>query len=735
FSMREPRCTLMLLILALLPVSLALFGIRTNQVRGDFADRDSSSLFVRTPLVSSKSVASVLSRLPKWVAEEFSSIEVDESGEISEGHASLSGSPDGVQIVATSPVDALYAVHSYLREFCGTMISWEGQNVPKTGNCQRPTTFERTFTSPKVRYFGNPCTYSYSFAWWDWTHWERFIDWMALSGFNMALAPVGQEAIWAELWRGLGISQEGLDGFFPGPAFLAWHRMGNVQALRGPLSKEYLASQLELNKKIVKRMVLLGIVPVLPTFAGFVPKEFERKFDRLRFLQNACWNHFNATNSCTASLHPAEPEFRKIGKIFVQMQKEIYGDVTNVYSADPFNESPPKHLTDSDYAAMSSAIYEGCEAGNQHCVWLLQSWTFVYDAWKATSVRSFLEPVPKGRLLILDLQAEKRPLFKEFDSFYGHNFVWCLLQNFGGNTQMRGNLGRLHENYRSALSTETGMVGMGLTMEGINQNYVVYQYMIDLAWTEEELKPLEWIVGYAAARYGSSTPQQARAWQMLLSTFYTQVDFKIDSWETELEATPNEHEERREIFLYFRPQMQQRIRYWFPVGFLDRLANSFRMLNRTLGDNELFRQDFADVMREAIQYQLYQSIQNAEIGYGLGNKKVVKERCAKMEVLFEQLDQNEVHQLSDWLILARNAAGSAEEADAFERQARNQVTLWGPKGEISDYARKEWAGLVRKYYAKRWHSWCNYLQSGARYSQAKFDEFVFKEVDLPFGHL
>lgn len=39
------------------------------------------------------------------------------------------------------------------------------------------------------------------------------------------------------------------------------------------------------------------------------------------------------------------------------------------------------------------------------------------------------------------------------------------------------------------------MAGMGLTMEGINQNYIVYQYLIDLAWTEEELDPQPWYPG------------------------------------------------------------------------------------------------------------------------------------------------------------------------------------------------------------------------------------------------
>jgi Alpha-N-acetylglucosaminidase (NAGLU) C-terminal domain len=32
-----------------------------------------------------------------------------------------------------------------------------------------------------------------------------------------------------------------------------------------------------------------------------------------------------------------------------------------------------------------------------------------------------------------------------------------------------------------------------------------------------------------------------------------------------------------------------------------------------------------------------------------------------------------------------------------------QITLWGPDGNIDDYAAKAWAGLYRDYYALRWH--------------------------------
>ena len=45
---------------------------------------------------------------------------------------------------------------------------------------------------------------------------------------------------------------------------------------------------------------------------------------------------------------------------------------------------------------------------------------------------------PKGRMLILDLQAELDPQYPRLDSFYGQPFIFCLLHNFGGTSGLNG---------------------------------------------------------------------------------------------------------------------------------------------------------------------------------------------------------------------------------------------------------------------------------------------------------
>ena len=80
------------------------------------------------------------------------------------------------------------------------------------------------FFSVRFRYYQNVCTFSYSSVWWNWTRWQREIDWMALNGINLPLAFTGQEAIWQRVYHKIGLAQQELDTFFGGPAFLAWYK-------------------------------------------------------------------------------------------------------------------------------------------------------------------------------------------------------------------------------------------------------------------------------------------------------------------------------------------------------------------------------------------------------------------------------------------------------------------------------------------------------------------------------
>jgi alpha-N-acetylglucosaminidase len=188
-----------------------------------------------------------------------------------------------VEIHGSSGVAMASGFYHYLKNFLHLDISWgTGTNGTNTTWGVDNLVFDSAFpdtqgvivkTSPvDYRYAFNVVSFSYTTPWWDEARWIREIDWMAMHGVNMPLASVGQESLWAEVYRELGMSNDDIEHFFSGPAYLSWQRMGNIHGWAGPLPLVWLERQAHLQKSIVKRMTDLGMQPVLPCFAGHIPR-------------------------------------------------------------------------------------------------------------------------------------------------------------------------------------------------------------------------------------------------------------------------------------------------------------------------------------------------------------------------------------------------------------------------------------------------------------------------------
>ena len=106
---------------------------------------------------------------------------------------------------------------------------------------------------------------------------------------------------------------------------------------------------------------------------------------------------------------------------------------------------------------------------------------FCYTAgfWTNDAIKAFLSAVPNDKMIILDLSAEQRPIWKKTESFFGKPFIYCLLHNFGGMRGIYGNLDLIGSDPIATASTDgSTFVGVGLTPEAIEQNPVVYDLMV-----------------------------------------------------------------------------------------------------------------------------------------------------------------------------------------------------------------------------------------------------------------
>ena len=123
----------------------------------------------------------------------------------------------------------------------------------------------------------NYCAFSYTMAWWDWPQWERMIDWMALNGINLPLAVTGQEAVWHNVYRKLGLSEAEIGQFLVGPAYLPFGWMGCMDGWGGPLPQAGSEAP-GTGAEDPGSPTPLGMTSVLQGFTGHVPGALKRIF-------------------------------------------------------------------------------------------------------------------------------------------------------------------------------------------------------------------------------------------------------------------------------------------------------------------------------------------------------------------------------------------------------------------------------------------------------------------------
>lgn len=603
---------------------------------------------------------------------------------------SLRTSQNTLRIKASSGVAAVWGFNYYLKKYCKSQIAWQVKNVVIPDPL--PEVDEVVVASDRFRYYQNVCTASYSFVWWDSDKWLNHIEWMALNGINIALAPVAQEAAWARVYSRLGMTDDEIDEHFTGPAFLSWLRMGNMRGWGGPLPKSWHERQKNIQDAVLDYMFKLGMIPVLPAFSGHVPSAFARIFPNNTFHHVQSWNKFSKDYCCSLYVDPAEALFQQVGEMFLKEITATSG-TNHIYSADPFNEIKIIPWSSKLIEDTSKAIFAAMLKVDKNAVWLLQNWMFVHDPvlWPIAQVKTFLTSVPNGRILVLDLQSEQWPQYGIYQMYFGQPFIWCMLHNFGGTLGMFGNMQTINKDvYTTRTEINSTMIGIGLTPEGINQNYVVYDLMLETAWRTTPVNNLNsWIEEYAERRYGCNVT--GSAWRYLLKSVYSFNGLnKI----------------RGKYVITRRPSLRIKPWAWYKSHDLIEAWKRF-IFTGTNCNSPGFYHDLVDVTRQVLQYraeQLYLNmIEQRYWNIDSFNASIIKFLDVMQDIKYI-LATNSDFTATEWFNNANSINSNNGEGNMYDFNARNQITLWGPNGEITDYACKQWAELFHYYYIPRWRA-------------------------------
>jgi len=611
-----------------------------------------------------------------------------------------------VVIRGNNYVNIATGLNWYLKYYAGIHLSWNGMTAQLPESLPKVSTPVRKETNLSLRYDFNYCTYSYTMAFWDWNRWEKEIDWMALHGINLPLAVVGQECVWKNMLAKLGYTKEEINKFIAGPAFLAWWAMNNLEGWGGPNPDSWYTQQEALQKKILKRMREYGIEPVFPGYSGMVPHDANKKLG-LNVTEPALWNGFTRP----AFLLPTDARFNEIASLYYKELEKLFGKA-NYYSMDPFHELEDAGSVDFD--AAGKAVLKAMKQANPKATWVIQGWT-------ENPRPEMIKNLNNGDILILDLFSECRPMWgipsiwKREKGYEQHNWLFCMIENFGGNVGLHGRMDQLLNNFYLTKNNPLAahLKGIGLTMEGSENNPVMFELMCELPWRPEKFTKEEWLKDYIKARYGTYDETVAKAWDILANGIYN-CPFG------------NNQQGTHESIFCGRPSLNnfqasswsKMENYYDPTTTEDAARLMLEVADKYKGNNN-FEYDLIDIVRQSLSDRGRIVYNQTVADFKSFDKKSFAAHSQEfLNILLAQdqlLATRSEFRVGRWIEQARSLGTTPEEKDLYEWNARVQITTWGDRvcandGGLRDYAHKEWNGILKDFYYKRWAAYWQTLQ-------------------------
>ncbi|MBN8456375.1 MAG: alpha-N-acetylglucosaminidase C-terminal domain-containing protein [Verrucomicrobia bacterium] len=576
--------------------------------------------------------------------------------------------------------------YDYLRANKLGTVGWAGPRLRLSDRF--PDAAETTGTSPfRIRHCYNVVTFGYTTPYWGWERWERELDWMAMHGYNMVMAPVATEAIALRVWKNMGLTDKEIAEAQTGPAHLPWQRMGNIRDMGSGLTESWHRDQIALQKKLLARMRELGIEPVIQGFAGFVPPGIKRLHPDVN-LHVTHWNGGIPVSQRPVVMLPDSPLWARIGKAFITEWKKEFGDA-RYWLVDSFNELQLPQ-TDQPPAVMlaryGKSTYDTIRAADPDGVWVLQGWMFNYqrNIWNTETVKSLVESVPPNDLLVLDYANDYNPNWDDFGAFHGRSWVMGYVPNMGGKTAYTGKMDFYASQAAKTLASPAkgNLTGFTISGEGLENNEVLYELMSDTAWTTQPVHLDTWLPAYAANRYGSDDPVLADAWLALRRSVYSSFqDHPTFGWQAMNLGQGSVYRDPR---------------------FVDAI-NLFLSKAGEHGKQPNYRDDALEMAALALGLRAEEWFVAAREAHGNGDTetflKLVDEGLALLLNADRLLESHSLLRLQAWIDHARGHIGSPAEKDDWERNARQIVTVWGPP--VNDYSCRVWSGLIRDFYVPR----------------------------------
>ncbi|MET9746730.1 MULTISPECIES: alpha-N-acetylglucosaminidase [Streptomyces] len=648
---------------------------------------------------STHSARAALARLLPRHASQFTLVPVRRSG--SGDWFGVSGRAGHVRVSGTSPAVLLGGVDWYLRYTAKVDIGWPGRSTAKLPRTlPAPEGTVRRHASVPHRFALNDTDDGYSGAYRDWASYEKQIDLLALRGVNEVFVQMGADAVYYETLQEFGYSEKELRAWIPGPAHQPWWLMQNMSGFAGPVSERLIADRAALGRRIAHRLRELGMTPVLPGYYGTVPPGFTERNPGGTVVPQGEWVGFERPDW----LDPRTEVFARVAAAFYRHQHELFGDST-MYKMDLLHEGGrPGDVPVGDAA---KGVMRALQTARPGAVWTLLGW-------QKNPSTQIIDAVDESRLLIVDGLSDRYDGLDRETAWHGAPYAFGTIPNFGGHTTVGANTAVWAERFdRWRAEPDSALAGIAYLPEGTGGNPVAYELFTELAWRTEPVDHSAWFAAYAERRYGGPDPHAARAWELLRTGPYSMPS---GTWS---EAQDSLFTARPRLTATSAASWSPGAMRYDPDTVREALAELLKVAPE-LRTTDAYRFDLVDVARQALSNRSRSLLPEIKAAYDAGDVSRFRAGAAEWKddlmLLDRLLATDSRFLLGRWLRDARSWGRTAAERDAAEFDARSILTTWGHRsgsdsGGLRDYANREWSGLVRDFYAVRWTTYLDSLDT------------------------
>ena len=382
------------------------------------------------------------------------------------------------------------------------------------------------------------------------------------------------------------------------------------------------------------------------------------------------------------------------------------------------------------------AVYKGLNSTDPEAIWSFQGFSFV--GWstpqQASFVKGFVDAVPKGKFVIIDMSYNEAE-WKKWNnaSFFGASFIWTTLHNYGGTDGIRGDLARVNNiPFDAILEPRTSsIIGSGATTEGIDQNPAYHEFVYEQPFRTAPVPNLTaHMIQRSHQRYGLIEQNQdvSKAWAFLVDSLYA-TDMNVQD-HTGIAHLQPRGGDVSSLFVLDR---------YTPKPIICKIFGAWQHLLRAASTSahpgfqtEPFLYDLVNLGREVLAQIATPAALNCSDA--TARDTLDKSELGRMGTFYIELlhdadtlvATDTAFLLGPWIEAARRWGVNSNDCDShvlainknmnkdkcewfYEWNARTQITTWNPTPKASpkipggpvDYAAKHWSGLIKDYYGKR----------------------------------